>query len=93
LVAEKGGVLGKRKKGTSWTSTFRARPGARRVSTQAAAQRDAPICAKAKIMEEDALDRSASDYRTKRDAILVELLKKSPAEVKAKMSNMRGFSS
>jgi len=64
----------------------------RRVFNQAAAQRDAPIYAKAKILAEDALDRTASDFRTKRDAVLEDLLKKSPAEVKLSMSNMRGFS-
>jgi hypothetical protein len=64
----------------------------RRVFNQAAAQRDAPIYAKAKILAEDALDRSASDFRAKRDAVLEDLLKKSPEEVKQSMSNMRGFS-
>lgn len=64
-----------------------------RVFNPAAAQWDAPINAKPRILAEDGLDRSASGFRARRDAILDGLLKKSRAGIKASMRAMRGFSS
>jgi hypothetical protein len=56
-----------------------------------AAQADAGIYAKAKVLEEDLLDRNAADFKQKQNAILAGLLIKSPAEVKSGMKANRGF--
>ena len=66
-------------------------PRGRRVFHPGQAERDAEIYAKAKIMLEKNLNSSSPSFRTDRDKILEDLLKKSPDTVKAELKAMRGF--
>jgi hypothetical protein len=63
----------------------------KRVFNETNARRDAPIYAKAKVLAEDLLNPGAADYPAKREAILKDLLTKSPAQVQLGMRTNRGF--